>query len=416
MATVARRTWPAEGIRRVEIRGRRLAARVRPGDRLAWDGPTSVEAEQEGNSLVLRTPHHRRWSGWIGPVEELLLTLPPTVRALFVRTTGDVDVQDLDLEAEVHLRAGDLRASRCRGRWRIQSGAGDVTVVDPQGDLDVQTGAGEVTVRGGRLRQARIRTGAGDVRLKAWIDVAAEVTTGAGSVDLRPRHAGGARIRARSGFGGVVLDVSGVRSGRMELQTGAGGIHLAGGIHVGRRGGLGQRVVDVLGPGEGVIEVTTGAGDIRVVGYGTPGYGTPAWHGPAGSQGRAAGPDPGPGPVVPPASPPAATPPDHPFGSAATASAGPEPDLPAAGTPAGAPQEAGLPSRSPSPPPFRSARQVLEALARGELTVEEADRWLAALEGTGPGSDGDADVQGAPPDGAEPGPEAEAAGGESSRP
>ncbi|ADU51559.1 Protein of unknown function DUF2089 [Thermaerobacter marianensis DSM 12885] len=391
-AAEANRTWPAAGIRRVEIRGGRLAVRVRPGDRLTWDGPPSVEAEQEGSSLVLRTPHHRRWGGWIGPEDTLVLTLPPTVTSLSVRSTGDMDIRDLDLEADLHLRAGDLRASGCRGRWRIRSGAGDVTLVDQQGDLDVQTGAGKVTVRGGHLRRARIRTGAGDVQFATWVDVEAEVTTGAGSVDLRPRHPGGARIQARSGFGSVVLDLSGVRGGRMELQTGAGHIHLPGGIHVGRRGGLGQRVVDVLGPGEGVIEITTGAGSVRVVGYGTQPWGAhrAAYGAVAGAgdgRGARAGSDSGgstgagteAGAGLGPGASPAAA---QEISRGHWVAESPGAVYGASGGAAQAPPQA-APQAGVSGP-YRDARQVLEALARGELTVEEADRWLRALETAAP--------------------------------
>ncbi len=404
-----------EGVRRVEVHGGRLAVRVRPGYGLDWEGPPSLVAEREGEALVLRTPHPRRWTGWIGPEEQLSLTLPPAVEALVVRCTGEVDLRDLDLEGDLHVRAGDLRASGCRGRWRIRTGAGDVTLVGQHGDLEVQAGAGEVAVRGGRLRRVRIRTGAGDVFLDAEVEAEAEVTTGAGSVDLRPRNQGAARIQARSGFGNVVLDLAGVRGGRLELQTGAGTIHVPGGIHVGRRGGLGQRVVDSLGPGEGTVEITTGAGNIRVVGYGAAdrsGGGEGAGPVPGPSTAPPAGParpedtDPSTGPAgagSPPAgagSGPGHPAPGHPGPGGAALGFAPGSDAGAAaagGTPApaGTPETTGPRGDVPAPAgpspvpegggrgPYRHPRQVLEALARGELTVEEADRWLEVLEGAG---------------------------------
>ncbi|GAB6876509.1 DUF4097 family beta strand repeat-containing protein [Thermaerobacter litoralis] len=392
MAAMTSRTWPAEGIRRVEVRGGRLAVRVRPGDRLAWEAPPEVEARQEGDTLHLHSPRprDRGWAGaalaWLGPVEEMVLTLPPTVTALTLRTTGDVELLRLALEADVHVRAGDLVAADGRGRWRIRSGAGDVTLTGHRGELDVQTGAGEVTIRDGRLDRARIRSGAGDVFFEAEVGIEAEVTTGAGSIDLRPRHRGNAVVRARSGFGSVVLDLAGVRGGRMELQTGAGSIDLAGGIHVGRRGGIGQRVVDVLGPGDGVVDITTGAGNIRVVGYGPQPWGRAAE--------PAAPPSPPAAPAaVPPSGPAAPSTPDAPPPPPAApegppASVQPAPEGAAAFTPAvpeGSPGPA-LPAVGPgaqpgsSPSPYRHARDVLEALARGELTVEEADAWLRRLE------------------------------------
>ncbi|PZN06572.1 MAG: hypothetical protein DIU76_06700 [Bacillota bacterium] len=379
-------SWPVEGIRRVEIHGGRLAVRVRPGHPLAWDGPATLVARREGDGLVLRTPHPRRWAGWIGPAEPLTLTLPPAVEVLVVRCTGDLDLRDLDVEADLHLRAGDLRASGCRGRWRIRTGAGDVTLMAQRGELDVQTGAGEVTVRGGRLDRLRIRTGAGDVHLDAEIAVQAEVTTGAGSVDLRPRNQGSARVQARSGFGDVILDLTGVRGGRVELQTGAGTIHLPGGIHVGRRGGLGQRVVDALGPGDGAIEVTTGAGTIRVVGYGAQpwGQGSVAQHPspaatPGGSDWAVEG---GGGPA------------GESRGEGDGGDGGP-------GAPQGEDAGTGRPAGS-MVAPYRHPRQVLEALARGELTVQEADHWLRVLESSGespaPGQGPGAGGPQAPPD------------------
>ncbi|HEY8394039.1 MAG TPA: hypothetical protein VIK92_04490 [Thermaerobacter sp.] len=364
-------TLEGAGIRRVEIVAGRADVELRQGgDALICEGPADARAERQGDTLILRLPRLR---GWLLPAaERLAVTLPGSVAACRVETTGGVELRHLGCDCTVEVRAGNVRSEAGRGRLRIRSGAGDVEVRDHEGELDVTTGAGDVEVTGGRLTALAIRTGAGDVCFRAWLERRGQITTGAGSVELRPLTDGNADLDARSGFGNIVLERTGIAGGRLELQTGAGSIHDATGIQVGRRGGFGLRSVDVLGPGDGVIRLTTGAGSIRVLGKraeassaGEPVSGNA-------TQGAAADAAPAPsGQDTPAGQETQVAPAQQAQGDARglygihaaqgeQATAGPGP-----GTGAARP---------------RSARDVLEALARGDIDVDEADRLLRQLE------------------------------------
>ncbi|PZN13219.1 MAG: hypothetical protein DIU69_01195 [Bacillota bacterium] len=343
-------TMEGAGIRRVEIMAGRADVEIRQGgDTLVYEGPADASAERQGETLILRLPRLR---GWLLPAaERLAVTLPGSVAACRVETTGGVELRHLRCDCTVEVRAGNVRSEAGRGHLRVRSGAGNVEVRDHQGELDVTTGAGDVNVSGGRLTALAVRTGAGDVRFQAWLERRGQITTGAGSVELRPLTDGNADLDVRSGFGNIVLERTGVAGGRLELQTGAGSIHDATGIQVGRRGGFGLRSVDVLGPGDGVIRLATGAGSIRVIGKRAEP--SPAGQeAPAGQETRVA---------------PAQQARRDAQGSHGLHDAQGEQATAGAGPGAGAARP-------------RSARDVLEALARGDIDVDEADRLLGQLE------------------------------------
>ncbi|MDI3317582.1 MAG: DUF4097 family beta strand repeat-containing protein, partial [Bacillota bacterium] len=317
-------------VRELEIRAGRADVRVRAGDAWRLDLPPQAEVSQEGSRVRIQMPRRAGLLFAALQAAELEVTVPATLAGYYVRTTGDVGLTGLAASGRVEVKAGDVRADSCSGELVIQSGAGDVEVVGHRGSLTIQSGAGDIEVRDGTLETLKLRSGAGDVDCAARISRQATIHTGAGSVTLRPETDGDAEIEVQSGFGDISLHLDGVRGGRLEMQTGAGSIDGDVGIRFGRRGGIGVHSADVLGPGSGRIRLTTGAGSIRLHGEPRAAEAAPA---------RPAGP---PGPA---------------------AEAGPTgPRAPAA------------PARR-----FGDAREVLEALARGEITTDEADRLLREM-------------------------------------
>lgn len=364
------RAIAGEGIRRVEIIAGWADVQIRQGgDTLTFEGPADARSERQGDTVTIRMPRPRGWL-WLA-AEQLAVTLPGSVAACRVETTGDVELRNLRCDCTVEVRAGRVRSDGGRGRLRVRSGAGDVEVRDHDGELEAQTGAGDVEVMGGRLTALAIRTGAGDIRFQAWLERRGQINGGAGSIELRPLTDGNADLDVRSGFGDITLELTGVAGGRVELETGAGSIHDVSGIHVGRRGGFGLRSVDVLGPGHGVIRLATGAGSIRVLGKRTGDPGTGAAHA-------------APAAPAPPAIAATAAAEDAPAGREARVTHGEQERQEAQGANGtdGAQGDRATEGAAPAAgaSQLRSRRAVLEALARREIGVEEADRLLRQLE------------------------------------
>ncbi|MCL6647769.1 MAG: DUF4097 domain-containing protein [Chloroflexi bacterium] len=308
-----------EDVRELEIRLTRGDVRLRAGPAWHLDVPPEADVSRQGPVLRIETP--ARFRGLLGLLHavEMEVTVPPALARYDVRTTGDVELVGLAATGRVEVKAGDVTARSCAGELAIQSGAGDVSVVDHRGLLTIQSGAGDVEVREGVIERLTLQSGAGDVECAARLTGRASIATGAGDVTLRPESDGEAEIEVKSGFGDVTLHLDRVRGGRLEMRTGAGSVEGTAGIRFTRRGGIGVYSADVLGPGSGFIRLTAGAGRIRL--HGEP---------PAGAR--------------------------------------PEPAEAQAET------QPGGPARR-----YADARAVLEALARGEITTDEADRLLREL-------------------------------------
>jgi DUF4097 and DUF4098 domain-containing protein YvlB len=323
---------------------------------------------------------------------------------------GDVQLDTLEGDLDIRTGSGDISAADCAGALTIKSGSGDVLVNRPRGLLLTATnGNGDVSIRGGSLTGLKIRNGRGDIVSSAQL-LYIPSEPAAGPQDLPPT--GGpedvnpvARLLRDKGIEFMAGD-QGVRFSRgpFHFEASDAGVRIAKGSFAFEASDKGVRVVTNGGDGAlGAFSAETSAGDIVIdvpanlplrvealvsggdvrsdvplVSVGRPG--------PRGSTQRYIGvTDPNasdrlnlrvktdrgdirirmvaglPTPPRPPAPPP---PPERPA---------PRHD-PFATTNAIA--------MPPPAPPDREARMraVLDALARGEISVNEADRRLKELE------------------------------------
>jgi len=402
-----------------------IAASVSPaGWGLSWtsDSGEPPEIERDGAALVVR----QRTSRLLKDRLDLVLTLPEGVEVVELRT-GLGKVEAVQLAGRVDLTTGNgatsLRDSK--GQADVTTGAGEVTIAGYEGDLQAKTGNGRVrierlsgravlTTGNGRIEvldgsgRLSATTGAGDL-LFTGIGGEVELNTGHGQIEIAaPRSL---TVRAATASGGIRVEggsVSGLRlssvmggiscsaalnPGKYELTTTMGGITLElpkdvrarvdaatsfGKVHsdvplvqVGRSGPMGfggVRMVGSMGEGEPDVEVSlrTSKGSINLHSRGlnttnipTTGEAPPtnAWEGtppPPPSDAFGFGQPQGAPPMQPPAPPIPPPPPsfnDGP-GRAAEHEAGTDKDL-------------------------ASPLGILEAVARGELSPEEADRLLS---------------------------------------
>jgi DUF4097 and DUF4098 domain-containing protein YvlB len=241
--------------------------------------------------------------------------------------SGNITLTDVNAITNVRAGSGEITLIRVAGdAIKLAAGSGDITVRQARAEAySSDCGSGDVLLDGGRLERISIRTGSGDVRCTATFGAHAQsFTTGSGTVSLSIPRDISARIEAFTSGGAIDTDLPLVSVGQRGPKS--------------RRS---RRQVGSVGSGDPRAEVSvrTSSGDIRV-----------HWLPHA-----AVEPIPMPAPVESPATPPV---PPHPPAIPR------EPDVRADN------ESAGLDER----------QAVLESLARGEISVDEADALLETIE------------------------------------
>jgi DUF4097 and DUF4098 domain-containing protein YvlB len=242
---------------------------------------------------------------------------------------------------------GDVTVAGGEGVLRIHTGKGTVRLADANVNLDANTGMGEVQLNR-TSGDANVRTGFGRLVVEDARNLALEAHTGNGELRLSGEYRS---IRAKSGMGAILCHAQNLGS-VVDLNTGNGDLDVAfntdGAVRIdaatgrgridsevplvqvgqtGPEGFFSKRVVGTAGAGEiqSTVRLRSGNGSIRLRRLG--GESTPAR----------------------PPSPTAVN-----INSTATASA------------------------SAPPAPERTRLEVLQALQRGEISIDEAEKLLSA--------------------------------------
>ncbi len=263
--------------------------------------------------------------------------VPRDARVVVTSSAGDVAVRDVAGGATLKTTSGDISVKRAAGPIMAEAASGDVnvTAVEPI-TLEVRAVSGDVQARAPRFERVAIETISGDVELGGAFAprVPHTISTVSGDVEMAL-------------VGGITLAVRTV-SGSVECE------------HPDRREGDGRRRPLVIGDGAAQLSVRTMSGDVEVR-AGKPASPDARPEATGEAAGRFGVPPAPPLPRVPPAPPAPARP------------AAPEPP------PAGAAEQTQVaPAASPDPPTLA----ILEALARGEIDVTEAERRLTVVEGS----------------------------------
>jgi DUF4097 and DUF4098 domain-containing protein YvlB len=352
------------------------------------DDPADLEVTQTNGALHIR----QRDIGLRRPQPvDVTLTIPKDLRITLTANLGkgDAGVQEVSGDLRLTTGKGDVAVKGGGGELRVQTGKGDIAASQRQGVLLANTGKGDVAVAGG-AGPAHIQTAMGDVALTDWRaqdngEEGCRIQLGAG--DCRVRNVSGSRLVIQTGRGSCALSHVDVTNLRVETAKGD--------------------VQTVGNPGAGAWQITTAKGDIAVqltaavaaridaatrrgtiysdlaqVKVGRPG---PVSMVGGGRSISVSGEEPRAdirletvlGDIRVTAAIPERTAPPP----AATRDAIPLP-APAVTPPAALAE----PLRSPAepqvaPPAYKTAMEVLESLARREITVDEAEALLRSLEG-----------------------------------
>lgn len=241
-----------------------LRGRGRQGD---------LETIRAGGTVHIRQRRPDRQAHWFGFGRQrrlnLTVTVPASLQRLNVRTgLGNLEGRDLRLEGSLVSGKGDVRLTGghlqgkvatglggielvgVSGVVNVRSGCGQVRAEDVQGRLEISTGHGRLELRNGRLERLQARTGAGDIT--------ASLAIGSGD------------YRCESGAGVISVEVLGEPSMQVEAVTGMGQVRSDWPlVRVGRPGPVtagSTRMVGSIGDEtrRGRLHLRTGLGNIHL--------------------------------------------------------------------------------------------------------------------------------------------------------
>lgn len=175
---------------------------------------------------------------------------------------GSVLIRDIRGDVTAHTGTGSIQLDSIHGSLRASTGAGTITAGEITGELRITTGAGSVTVRDSSGRISA-HTGTGSVNVtRASADLRAE--TGMGHINVSGNPSAGSYWDLRSGVGSITLDVPSDASFRLNAHADSGRIDTQ--LPLVLEEGLGRHDVrGRIGSGAARVEVQTGAGTIHIL-------------------------------------------------------------------------------------------------------------------------------------------------------
>ncbi len=337
--TTLRHVIGADGLVAISLRDADLHLRAVEGDavlvRALDHSPIDgLSIERGERSLAIRRSGNQGGGGF-GRTPDLLVEIPTGASVVVESSSSDVTVEGL---------AGDQR---------YRSASGDLTMRGIQGSLDVEAMSGDVRINAAGPGRYALRSVSGDLVLRATAIASLAATTTSGDLEVVGRFDGSGPFTIETVSGDVELAPDG--DIRVDLRTISGDL---GSDLPGRSEEGGGRRSFIVGAGGPTIDVRSTSGDVHLA-RGTGRAATDR------SMAIAA-----PAPPAPPAAP--------------------LPPAPLAATTAATTGEAALDDALAADGDATDL-DILRALERGEIDLDEARRRLAALD---PDVDAEADDRG----------------------
>ena len=202
---------------------------------------------------------------------------------LLVRlAVGDVRVTNVDSKLRVDIGSGAVVSTDTRGDLDIDTGSGSVRVARASGPVKIDTGSGGVSVHDVSGGPLSIDTGSGGVEASALDVSTLSVDTGSGHVELSEVTANSMHVD--TGSGGVAVALRRAFD-ELNIDTGSGAVEVTmprdTGAMLALEAGSGGLDVDLpmtnvrrdhgelhgqIGDGKGRIVIETGAGGIHIAG------------------------------------------------------------------------------------------------------------------------------------------------------
>ncbi len=258
---------------------------------------------------------------------------------------GSVEIEvPRDARLEVGAASGDVTIRDVTGSVAVRTASGDISVRGGGGDLHVEAASGNLRAVASAPIAVSIRSISGDVEIDAPRTERTSITTVSGDVEIASAFAPGGDHVINTTSGDVDLAVEGGVT--IEVRTVSGDVDCA---HPDRRTGNGRRDPLVIGDGAARMAVRTLSGDVEI-------RAGRVWRGRTKAEDQSAH-----GTAARPGVPAVPAIPTLPPFPAALAQSG------ASGDPAESSAAAATDTLA-----------ILEALARGEIDVTEAERRLGS--------------------------------------
>ena len=303
-------------------------ARVRGADGERF--PDNLEIDRAADGITIRQQQRIGFDIKLGrgePASKLAIEVPARTAVNVQTASGDVQAAKLRGPVRLRTTSGDILLVDVAGDVQVETVSGDAAIrLDGPSGLTVKTVSGDTIVDGGRVDHFAYTSTSGDLRLKSELGEGPHgIATVSGDATVTTQN--GIRVAAQTVTGDLSSDLPHTSEGR-----------------------AGRRSL-IIGEGSKVIQFRSVSGDLRVVG-------------PTGD-GAVPVPKP-PVPPVPPAPPAIPEIPAVPVPVVTASAAGPATD----------------PAALDQPADDDARLEILRALERGEIDIEEATGRLAALDGS----------------------------------
>jgi hypothetical protein len=182
---------------------------------------------------------------------------------------GRVHVERVEGDLEIETGHGHAELTETSGRVRLTTGHGHLQAVNCAGTLDVRSGHGKAEIVGARALGLRVDLGNGNIEVEGGSLAGGRLKTGRGDVTCRAALGPGS-YEMNTGMGDIDTGLAPTARARIEAHTSFGRIESAFPlVQVGRSGppGVGGgRMVGSIGEGDPEIELTlrTGKGSLRL--------------------------------------------------------------------------------------------------------------------------------------------------------
>lgn len=225
-----------------------------------------LETTVAGGVLTIKNLSTNGWSTRGASPIDIRLTVPAAAAVAISAKTGlgDVSAKGVPGLREVQTGKGDVRLAEGHSPLTVKTGMGDVAVRGWRGDLEIVTGKGDMAVSDlvGGLQGT---TGAGDARIERWQTTATShhlIKVGAGDITVSQMQA--PSLEASVGRGDCALRQVAVPS--LRVQCGVGDCAIAGDPQGGQwdvRSGKGDLALTLAAAAAARVEAATRHGNLR---------------------------------------------------------------------------------------------------------------------------------------------------------
>jgi len=149
---------------------------------------------------------------------DIELIVPRTVRLVISAGTGNVTVEDISSDVEVHALSGDIELHNVGGRTIVESMSGDLTLHGGNGDARITTMSGDITVRDLR-GDADVHTTSGTVSIGVRRAASVRVDNVSGDINVEGDVTDDARLQLVTHSGDVSVRIPDTARGIMDVST-----------------------------------------------------------------------------------------------------------------------------------------------------------------------------------------------------